>query len=704
MADPVVGRLLDGRYTAQERLAVGGMATVYVAHDNRLDRLVALKVMHPTLNHDPEFVTRFHREAKAVARLNTPRVVSILDQGSDHIPAGLVNYLVMELVRGRSLRQHLGARGRLPVTEAIEIIEPVIEALAAAHAAGIIHRDIKPENILLGDDGQVKVADFGLARPVSQPTQALTGGVVMGTVGYLAPEQVTHGVADTRSDVYAAGVVLFESLTGQLPHSGATPMSVAYQSVHGDVPAPSTMIEGIPAELDGLVLRATARDPARRPVDGAALLAELRRIEPFLPPQDAYPSGFTGEIERIGLAERPSGAREPGYPQEPGYTQPFQAEDYDDSRGAGPGAAAERAFAGAGPGQPGTGALYRSASPPSPTATAYLGGGGGRGRRRAAASPRSRGLIPVVVGGMAVLVLLLGILAFRSLSGGGTEVPLLTNLSRSDAEKMLRDAGFQFTYLDPVASATVPVGHVAQQDPRDGSKVDKGALITLRLSSGPATVRVPDLANLTETQAKARLAEVDLTLGGLSPQSSDTVPAGHVIGTNPGAGTALKPKDQVVVITSTGPATKPVPADIIGKSFEEAKAELVGLNIGLVVQRTDAVNDAVQPGEVFGVSPDVGQPISPGGTVTLTVAEADGFDNGDGSGGDGSGIQVPVPNVVGKSYREAENILQRRGLKIDRIGWIGGPGDRVTSQSAKAGSKIEKGSTVHVNTTWDPLG
>ncbi|MCM3923748.1 protein kinase, partial [Frankia sp. AiPs1] len=323
MADPVIGRLLDGRYTAQERLAVGGMATVYVAHDNRLDRLVALKVMHPNLNHDPEFVSRFHREAKAVARLNTPRVVSVLDQGSDHTPAGLINYLVMELVRGRSLRQHLGTRGRLPVAEAVEIIEPVMEALAAAHDAGIIHRDIKPENILLGDDGQVKVADFGLARPLGQPTQALTDGVVMGTVGYLAPEQVTLGTADTRSDVYAAGVVLFESLTGHLPHSGATAMSMAYQSVHGDVPAPSTIVEGVPAELDGLVLRATARDPSRRPADGAALLDELHRIGPYLPAPDAYQTGFTDEVERIGLMGPPPD--NPG----PGHTRSFQSTGYD---------------------------------------------------------------------------------------------------------------------------------------------------------------------------------------------------------------------------------------------------------------------------------------------------------------------------------------------------------------------------------------
>ncbi|KQC36286.1 serine/threonine protein kinase [Frankia sp. ACN1ag] len=719
VADPVIGRLLDGRYTAQERLAVGGMATVYVAHDNRLDRLVALKVMHPNLNHDPEFVGRFHREAKAVARLNTPRVVSVLDQGSDHTPAGLINYLVMELVRGRSLRQHLGARGRLPVAEAVEIIEPVMEALAAAHDAGIIHRDIKPENILLGDDGQVKVADFGLARPLGQPTQALTDGVVMGTVGYLAPEQVTLGTADTRSDVYAAGVVLFESLTGHLPHSGATPMSMAYQSVHGDVPAPSTVVEGVPAELDGLVLRATARDPARRPADGAALLDELHRIGPYLPAPDAYQTGFTGEVERIGLMGPP--------PEDPGpdYTRPFQPTDYDadydDPHGAVPFTGAEsrqpragiaehdaaggRPYAGGVASQPGTGALYRSAAPPTPTSTSYLGAGHGR-RRAASPGSGARRYAPFAVGGAAVLVLLLGFLALRLLSSDKIEVPLLTSLSKSDAEAMLRDHGLRPTYLDPVANPTVAAGHVAQQDPKDGAKVDKGAVITLRLSSGPATVGVPDLANLTQDQATARLKEVNLTVGGLVNQASDTVPAGHVIGTNPAVNTVLKPSDGVTLIMSSGPDTRQMPADIIGKPYDAAKAEIDALGVaGVTVQRDLAVTEDTTPGNVIGADPGVGQPIAPKSTVTLTVAALpdDGTDStggGDSSGGDSSGVQVTVPKVIGKTYRDAENVLRQRGLKIDRFAVLGNPTDRVTAQFPQPNSKIEKGSTVHVNTVW----
>ncbi len=718
MADPVIGRLLDGRYTAQERLAVGGMATVYVAHDNRLDRLVALKVMHPNLNHDPEFIGRFHREARAVAQLNTPRVVSVLDQGSDRTPAGLVNYLVMELVRGRSLRQHLGARGPLPVTEAVEIIEPVFEALAAAHDAGIIHRDIKPENILLGDDGQVKVADFGLARPLGQPTQALTDGVVMGTVGYLAPEQVTHGTADTRSDVYAAGIVLFETLTGQLPHTGATPMSMAYQSVHGDVPAPSTLVDGIPAELDSLVRRATSRDPGRRPADGGALLEALLQIGPYLPAQTDYPTGFTGEVQRIGLMDPPPAGGSPaGPPPRPGATG-----DGPPATGAmpaptrvgeavAPGADAQPGGFGAGGSHSAGGEHHAYAwghdgsadagAPYRPTATTGRSGpgSGGGGRRRAKAGGPPRW--PVLVGAGAVLVLLLGFLVLHTMSGNKVEVPLLTNLSKSDAETKLRQAGLTSTYLDPVSSPTVPADRIVQQDPRDGSKVGKGAVVTLRLSSGPATIPVPDLANLTPEQANARLTQVGLTPGGQVNAASDTISAGHVISTDPALNTVAKPKDAIRLVVSSGPDTPLMPSDIIGKTYDTARAQLEAAGIaGLTVQRAVTTTSNATPGTVVGVSPEVGQPVPPNSTVTLTVATSPSGDDSSGGAGDGSGVQVTVPNVLGKSYRDAETSLRRAGLKIERASILGTPKDKVVAQSALAGSKIEKGSTVRVNTVW----
>ncbi|MEX5631963.1 Stk1 family PASTA domain-containing Ser/Thr kinase [Parafrankia sp. FMc2] len=645
MADPVIGRLLDGRYTAQERLAVGGMATVYVAHDNRLDRYVALKIMHPNLSHDPEFVARFHREANAVARLSTPRAVSILDQGSDQTPTGILHYLVMELVRGRSLREYLGSRGRLSVPEVVEIFEPVAEALAAAHAAGIIHRDIKPENILLGDDGQVKVADFGLARPVSQATQAMTGGVVMGTVGYLAPEQVTHGTAGMRSDVYAAGVMLFEMITGYLPHTGETPMSVAYQSVHGDVPAPSTVVAGVPAELDALTLRATARDPDHRPADGAVLLAELRAILPYLPAPDAdeeYHSGFTGPME----APRPPAPKP----------------------------------------------APRTGPPVAPTSMINTGGGQGR-RRRPPAGARSGRLPagPAVVAGVVVLCLILAGLALKAVVGSGDpQVPLLTGLSQEDAEKELEEAGLVPRYGEEMAS-TLPVGRVAAQDPKDGAAIKDGAVVTLRLSSGPPRTHVPNLDGRPADQAETELAAAQLTVGGRISEASDTVPANSIIRTDPAAGTEVDPDTRVSLVVSSGPSSVEVPRDLVGLTFDEAKARLDALNFNLIVQQQALSSDEQDPGRVVRTAPDPGQRVGSGSTVTLYVAREEEDDSG--GGGDGSGVRVTVPDVVGKSWPEAERILNRAGLRADGWSLFGGT---VRSQSPRANSKVERGSTVRV--------
>ena len=275
LGDPLVGLLLEGRYRLEERLARGGLSTVYVATDLRRHATVAVKVMAQHLVHDASFVDRFTREARAAAMLSHPNVVSVSDQGSDQ---GLV-YLVMELVRGRTLRDLLAARGRLSVAESFAVLEPVLAGLTAAHRAGIVHRDVKPENVLIGVDGTVKLADFGLARAIVGPGQTrLSGGVLIGTVAYLPPEQLESGLADARSDVYSAGVMLYEMLTGHPPFAGDTPLAVAYQHVHHDVPAPSEEVGGLPRMIDELVARTTRRDPSGRPVDAGAFLAELGHV------------------------------------------------------------------------------------------------------------------------------------------------------------------------------------------------------------------------------------------------------------------------------------------------------------------------------------------------------------------------------------------------------------------------------------------
>ncbi|WP_460367608.1 protein kinase domain-containing protein, partial [Actinocorallia lasiicapitis] len=268
--DPLVGQVLDGRYRVESRIARGGMATVYVGRDLKLDRIIALKVMHPHLAQDEEFVRRFIGEAKAAAALSHPNVVAVYDQRTD----GEHVFLSMEYLPGRTLRALLDERGRLPVDVALSIMLPVLAALGAAHRAGLVHRDVKPENVLLTTDGQVKVADFGLARAETDSKQTKTG-VIIGTVAYMAPEQVIAGTSDVRSDVYAAGVVLFELLTGRQPHEGDSPLTVAYKHVNDRIQLPSALVPGIPPRLDAIVAAATDRDPARRPMDADHLYALL---------------------------------------------------------------------------------------------------------------------------------------------------------------------------------------------------------------------------------------------------------------------------------------------------------------------------------------------------------------------------------------------------------------------------------------------
>ena len=302
LSDPLTGRLLDGRYEVGRLIARGGMATVYEALDTRLERTVAIKVMHAALAADAEFVARFIREARSAARLSHPNVVAVYDQGSD----GEVVYLAMEFVDGATLRDLLRMRGRLAPQDALAIFEQVLGALGAAHRAGLVHRDVKPENVLLTEDGRVKVADFGLARAISSTvsTNTITSGMIIGTVSYLSPEQVERSVADARSDVYAAGIVLFEMLTGEKPYTGGTPMEVAFRHVHERVPAPSTVVPGISRDLDTLVLRATARNPDDRPRDASELLVDVSRARDGRPlflqqlQDDAEPTVRHPDLER----------------------------------------------------------------------------------------------------------------------------------------------------------------------------------------------------------------------------------------------------------------------------------------------------------------------------------------------------------------------------------------------------------------------
>src|SRR6476661_2607694 len=301
-ADALIGRVLDGRYRVGPKIARGGMATVYEATDLRLDRTVAVKVMHEGLVDDEEFVSRFQREARAAARLAHHNVVAVFDTGDDN---GTL-FLVMEYVPGLTLRDLIRKEAPMSPARSLAMIEPVLAALAAAHDAGILHRDVKPENVLLADDGRVKVADFGLSRAINSETQhTATGGILIGTVSYLSPELVVDGKADARADVYAAGVLIYEMLTGHKPHQADSAIQVAYKHVHEDIPPPSASTRGIPPYVDALVARATSRDTAlrRHPPDSSSRSAVLASRA-----GDAHrraPAGAAGRSRRLVLRRRP---------------------------------------------------------------------------------------------------------------------------------------------------------------------------------------------------------------------------------------------------------------------------------------------------------------------------------------------------------------------------------------------------------------
>jgi len=667
VTDPVVGLVLEARYRLEERLARGGMSTVYAATDLRLHRTVAVKVMAEHLAHDPAFVDRFTREARATAMLSHVNVVSVSDQGADQ---GLV-FLVMELVRGRTLRDLLQARGRLTVGEAFAVLEPVLAGLTAAHRAGIAHRDVKPENVLIATDGQVKVADFGLARAVAGTGQTShTGGVLIGTVAYLSPEQLERGRSDARSDVYAAGVMFYELLTGHPPYVGDSALAVAYQHVHHDVPAPSAEVPGVPWQVDELVARTTRRDPAGRPLDAGAFLAELTDLRADLglarvPVPTGRPAGDpTATLRPIS---RPTAPR-PRQPSSPGSrhsnpggdprTEVFGGARADRGRGT-------TVLPGMG-GGPTTAVGRARPSPVRPGVPQHI-------RRR-----RARLAVALVL----LLAVTIGAVAWWLGTGRWTDVPDLVGKDRDTAIGLLQEAG-----LDPELglqefSEEFPEGAVISADPGQGEAI-RGTDVQLVTSRGPERFTVA--GELVGRPADQVLARLGTDLPGVTVARTDDfsadVPAGSVIAFQPAPGTELKRGDTVTVVVSSGRAPVDVP-DVVGQSPEAAQSTLEQL--GFTVQRDTDRTASVPVGAVMAVSPGPDDDPQPyGSPVTITVSE---------------GLpQVAVPDVLGQSRDDAQRILEEAGLDVEVQQFFG---NRVIRQTPGAGETVELGTTVTILATF----
>jgi beta-lactam-binding protein with PASTA domain/tRNA A-37 threonylcarbamoyl transferase component Bud32 len=612
LSDPLVDRLLDARYRVESRIARGGMSSVYLATDVRLDRRVAVKVMNPALGEDPGFVARFNREAQAAASLSHPDVVSVYDQGNDdgHM------FLVMEYVAGVTLRDLLRSRGRLPAGEAVAVMDHVLAALGAAHRAGLVHRDIKPENVLVTPDGRVKVADFGLARAVAGTTLTTDDNLFLGTAAYLAPEQVRANVADARSDVYSAGVLLFELLTGATPFAGESPYAVAARRMDTDVPPPSRLAADVPTELDAVVLHATARDPDARPADAGAFHAELLGARDRLGLHPVVPAALGGEtttvLDRAAMA-------------------------------------------------PTTAAAGTSVLPPAPPPPAAR-----RRRRR----------WPWVVAALLLLAIAGGVTGWYFAVGRYTHAPDVLYEDKAAAINELKDAGLHWK-ISPVFSTSVDRGAIARQDPAAGARVRDGATVKLFISQGPQQRQLPDVAGTALTKATAALKAKGFTV---SPrpirQFSSSVPADHVISTNPGPGT-YDVGTTVTLVVSRGPAPVTVP-DVRGKDLATAKEILNAA--GFAVRSDEVFSDTVPNGQVVGTDPAQGATAHDGDTVTVHVSKGPQL--------------VAVPDVTGMKVDDGISALQQLGLQANVNRPLPfGPGI-VRRQDPGAGTKVRPGSTI----------
>jgi eukaryotic-like serine/threonine-protein kinase len=614
VTDPLVGRLLDGRYQVESRLARGGMATVYRALDTRLDRPVALKVMHPGLAEDQAFVSRFIREARSAARLSHPGVVAVYDQGED----GGTVFLAMEYVPGRTLRDLMRQRGRLTPREAFDVLEPVLSALAAAHQAGIVHRDVKPENVLLADDGRVKVADFGLARSaLTSGGSNATQGVVMGTVAYLAPEQVERGAADPRSDVYSAGILLYEMLVGAPPYAGETPMSVAYQHVTSDVPAPSAALPGLADDLDVLVQTATDRNPDGRPDDAGRLLRMVQGVRSRLTPAQLAFAPAAVDLTQTLVVPLPGATGFGATGFEPGATTALRLTD--PSVQGGPQVEPKVG----GPGQ-------------VPTAASRQ-----RGGRR----------IVVWLTVLALLATAVGVGAWYLGSGRYTTTPSVAGLTVPAAQQKVTAAGLKTSPQPQLQySETVKKGLVIGSDPLAGKQVAKNGTVTLIVSKGPERYDVPNLARMTVDDAAAALNSVKLTLGKQTQAYNGSVAVGQVITSLPPAGASVRPGTAVAVVVSKGfaPVTVPTFTNLtLANAQQLASARHLQL-----VQGTPAYSKTVPAGSVISQSVSPGTSVPRNSPVTVVVSQGPPL--------------VDVPNVVGLRTSDAMKELRAAGFVVQK--------------------------------------
>ena len=644
----LTGELIDGRYQLARLIASGGMASIYIGVDTRLDRNVAVKIMHPHLANDEEFVNRFIREAKAAAALSHPNIVAIQDQGWNEGGAPAV-FIVMEYIDGFTLRELLHEQGPLSVADVLRYMTPIVSALAAAHNHGIVHRDIKPENILISKDGRVKLADFGLARGEQLgSTVTVESSVVLGSVSYLSPEQVQRGISDERSDIYSVGVVLFELLTGQKPYEGESPIQIAYKHVNERIPAPSTLVSSIPPAIDAIVVKATSPNPDQRQRNAALLLSELRAAAIEIDPLKRQ---LSLELDIPPLATKKK-SRKPLGEIRIGNTPLVR--DRTSSQSVTKVQSHERVQS-----------EMTSSSKRESTEEV---------RRRTSRR---------VVRNRFIAIVLLGVIAgggaWYQLIGSKISIPSIAGLSQTDAINTLTPLGLKVAIGSKAFSEDIPAGKIISSNPGGGGHLSKGGTVTIILSSGPERIAVPTIAGMTPDAATAALTSAGLKVGNTTQSYSSSVTTGMVIDGDPVGGTPVRRNSLVNVVISKGVQTIALNS-YIGLSGDQANSELT--TAGFKVISTCGYSDTVPAGNVISQNPSGGSPSPMGTTVSIVVSQGS--------------ATVFVPNIYSLTQLAATTALENLQLhvKVKKIGTK--KIKTVTNISPKVGTKVKRGSTVTI--------
>ena len=672
--DALIGRVLDGRYLVGERIARGGMASVFKATDQRLGREVAVKVMHHGLGDDATFTQRFEREAQAAAQLNHRNVVSVFDQGTD----GEITYLVMEYVPGRTLRDLMRDETPMKPARALELLAQVLVALSAAHGAHLIHRDIKPENVLITPDGEVKVADFGLARAVSAATTA-TGGTLIGTVSYLAPEIVVNEGADARSDVYACGAMLYEMLTGEKPHSGESPIQVAYKHVHEDVAPPSKIQPGLPPYLDALVARATCRDRDQRSADARVLLQQVRLVQRALEEGLEDDPDLTADLRPVPLHHHSAGVEEDTEQVKipAGAIAVSAAIAANGSIGTSLSDAATEVVDRTGGGGPPEHTVQWGGDPvPDPVPRGILPPMTVEQYRESRQHEERSGRGRLMLIGVIVATLLAVALGWYVGVGRYVDTPQLVGRTEAQAVKEAKEAGFTFSVKERSYSETAPLGTIISTNPGPGDRILPGDTIEGVVSQGKERYSIPSLKGRTLDEATTVLDKLHLKAGDVSTAYAEKVDKGKVIKVADfEIGTLVKRNTVVDLVVSKG--RKPITiANYTGKRESEAKAGLDKAGFKVAVNRS--YSDDVDKGRVISQSPNKGKGFK-NDTITIKVSRGPEF--------------IKVPNVEGKKRNEAEKILKGAGFKVHAFG----PGNfTVQAQTPGPDKKAKIGSSVTI--------